>query len=49
MEVFTGPDEEGKTYLATTLADGSGNTSDFSAQAVGGKSLLFLPVTMKRY
>ena len=24
MEVFTGPDEEGKTYLATALADGAG-------------------------
>ena len=25
VEVFTGPDEEGKTYLATALADGAGD------------------------
>ena len=25
MEVFSGPDEEGKTYLATTLADAAGD------------------------
>jgi len=27
VEVFTGPDEEGKTYLTTTSADGGGNWS----------------------
>lgn len=27
IEIFTGPDEEGKTYLTTVLADGDGNWS----------------------
>ena len=27
MELFTGPDDEGKTYLATVSPDGSGNWS----------------------
>ncbi len=27
VEIFTGPDEEGKTYLGTAYADGSGNWS----------------------
>lgn len=29
VEVFTGPDEEGKTYLATDLADGAGDWDIF--------------------
>jgi CSLREA domain-containing protein len=70
VEVFTGPDEEGKTYLGTALAggggdwslvgpfayddyvtatatDGSGNTSEFSAQVPCHR--VFVPLTMKNY
>ncbi len=72
VEVFTGPDEEGKTYLATAVADGagdwtvvgpfnfdtyvtatatdgSGNTSEFSAEVESDCHLLFLPLGVKNY
>ncbi|NIN65001.1 MAG: CSLREA domain-containing protein [Anaerolineae bacterium] len=71
VEIFTGPDQEGKTYLATasadgagqwsvvgpftidvyvsaTATDGSGNTSEFSAE-VGTCHQSFLPLTVKNY
>lgn len=34
MELFTGPDDEGKTYLTTVSADGDGNWSASDSFAV---------------
>jgi titin len=72
VEVFTGPDDEGKTYLATDVADGSGdweisgsfsfdtyvtatatdgsgNTSEFSAEVEVVCYQAFLPFGVRRY
>jgi CSLREA domain-containing protein len=72
VEVFTGPDDEGKRYLASDVADvsddwevvgpfrldtyvtatatdGSGNTSEFSADVESNCHLVFVPLGVKNY